>query len=184
MAHCDLFQLIFVKASFHWHRYKSILSNYYLVYIGCFLVVLSPQTDSNLVWTYLIVISMILSFIYQTILVNMLCTFIDFGWCTKKLCQQCLHFNPGKFLGGHGRSFIEKSTTTTKKTIKSHLGTLFGASLYDCLDDIQGPLTRDQEMDGGEVSSKKINSKKAWTKKWLFCSTFIISSRCKKNTWL
>ena len=110
----------------------------------------------------------------------MLCTFIDFGWCTKKLCQQCLHFNPGKFLGGHGRSFIEKSTTTTKKTIKSHLGTLFGASLYDCLDDIQGPLTRDQEMDGGEVSSKKINSKKAWTKKWLFCSTFIISSRCKK----
>ena len=110
------------------------------------------------------------------ILVNMLCTFIDFGWCTKKLCQQCLHFNPGKFLGGHGRSFIEKSTTTTKKTIKSHLGTLFGASLYDCLDDIQGPLTWDQEMDGEEerVSSKKINSKKAWTKKWLFCSTFIL----------
>ena len=155
MAHCDLFQLIFVKASFHWHRYKSILSNYYLVYIGCFLVVLSPQTDSNLVWTYLIVINMIWSFIYQTILVNMLCTFIDFGWCTKKLCQQCLHFNPGKFLGGHGRSFIEKSTTTTKKTIKSHLGTLFGASLYDCLDDIQGPLTWDQEMDGEEESAAK-----------------------------
>ena len=66
-------------------------------------------------------------------------------------------------LGGHGRSLVEEELEEHrhKNDYKIHLGTLFGASLYDCLDDIQGPLTRDQEMDGGEVSSKKINSKKA-----------------------
>ena len=46
-------------------------------------------------------------------------------------------------LGGHGRSLVEEELEEHrhKNDYKIHLGTLFGASLYDCLDDIQGPLT-------------------------------------------
>ena len=112
----------------------------------------------------------------------MLCTFIDFGWCTKKLCQQCLHFNPGKFLGGHGRSFIEKSTTTTKKTIKSHLGTLFGASHFT----IVLMISKDHWLEIRKWTEEKSAAKRSTLKRReqrndSFALLSSSCSRCKKN---